>query len=723
MVQDVSEYSLITLMAQLEYTIRWYDFREEGFGLPDTSNREPMLDMYIFETLQQVEQLEQAVLDSEKLEQFDAAAINSIFRIMHTIKSSAAMMLFSNVSSLAHVLEDLFYYIREKQPNNIDHSRLTDIVLSGIDFFKTETVKIDRDQAADGDPAVLIEEISAYLSQLKADNTLPSAETPLEASLPSAKRQNYYISAEKVPANPGRKSYHAVVFFEDGCEMENIRAFTIIHNLKAIADDVTYEPADIIENNESAKVIKENGFSIWFSADASPDAVQKLLESTAFLKSFEINEQAAEPSPGPRKPLQIILEDPMPELPERYLATKGDVEKHPEREAGSTSLKQTMISVNVAKLDKLMDIVGELVIAEAMVTQNPDLAGLKLDNFSKAARQFQKITNELQDVVMSIRMMPLTVTFQKMNRIVRDTCKKLGKEVELTILGQETEVDKNIIEQISDPLMHLIRNAIDHGLEPPAERQQQGKSAVGSIVLEAKNAGNDVWIIVRDDGRGLDREKILAKAKANGLLTRPEQELTDKDIYSFIFLPGFSTKDNVTELSGRGVGMDVVTQNVEKIGGAILVDSTPGQGTAISIKIPLTLAIIDGMTVKVGQSRYTIPTTAIRESFRAKPSDIITDPEGQEMILIRGKCLPIVRLHERYHVQTPVTQIPEGIVVILENDFRSICVFADELLGQQQVVVKALPGYIKKVRGLAGCTLLGDGSISLILDVSELFKS
>lgn len=684
------------------------------------NEREPMLDMYVFETLQQVEQLEQAMLDSEKTGCFDSDDVNRIFRIMHTIKSSAAMMLFNDVSTLAHSLEDLFYFMRENGGQSVDYSRLTDIVLAGIDFIKTETAKVDRGLACDGDATAVTVRIREYLAELQTVNGYRGeAHEPRSESKP----QKYYISSAGRPeAAMDCLEYQAVLFFEEGCEMENIRAFAIIHNLKGLAEDIVYEPADIIENNLSAEIIRQEGFHVHFKSEQSLAVIQNFFAGIAFIKTLEICEVKADKPPvKPVRPKHIVLEDPEPHIPDTCAVKLLGEDKPACQETAGTALRQAMISVHVAKLDKLMDIVGELVIAEAMVTQNPDLAGLKLDNFFKAARQFRKITGELQDVVMAIRMMPLTATFQKMNRIVRDVGKKLDKQLTLQLIGEDTEVDKNVIEKISDPLMHLIRNAADHGLEPADERRQAGKSETGTITLEAKNSGNDVWIIVRDDGRGLNKAKILAKARAAELVPSPERELSDKEIYSFIFLPGFSTKEGVTELSGRGVGMDVVTKNVEEIGGSIIVDSSPGKGTAIALKIPLTLAIIDGMTVKVGQARYTVPTASIRESFRPKPENIIYDPDGQAMIWLRGECLPVIKLHERYRSQTEIVAMEDGIIVVIESDGRSLCVFADELLGQQQVVVKPLPGYIKKTKDLAGCTLLGDGSISLILDIPAIF--
>ncbi len=395
------------------------------------------------------------------------------------------------------------------------------------------------------------------------------------------------------------------------------------------------------------------------------------------------------------------------------------------REVHTAPVQQSIISVSVTKLDKLMDLVGEMVIAEAMVIQNPDLHGLQLDNFQKASQHLNKITSEIQDMVMSVRMVSLSTTFQKMHRIVRDMCKKLGKEVELEIRGEETEVDKGIIEHISDPLMHLVRNALDHGIETPEERVLKDKEKKGIITLEAKNEGSDVIIRIKDDGKGLNKEKIRRKAAEAGLLPDGSDQLTDKEIFNLILLPGFSTKDNISEFSGRGVGMDVVIKNIEIINGSISVESQPDMGTDITLKIPLTLAIIDGMNIRVGNTCYTIPTISIREAFRPSEKDLIMDPDGNEMIMIRGFCYPVIRLHKIFSVKTAVSEFAKGIIVMLEHDGEAFCIFADELIGQQQIVVKSLPEYIrrlKKINGLSGCTLLGDGSISLILDIGGIIR-
>lgn len=696
--------------------------------MSDQYTNEPLLDMFLFETSQLIEQLEQSLINSEKERDFSEDAINEIFRIMHTIKGSAAMMLFDNIAKLAHSIEDVFFYLRKEKPANVDYSALTDLIFEGVDFIKIEVDKIKNKLSADGNADALVVTMRDYLSELKQGMKPETQAEPVPAA---TDKQQYYISQVKTDNTERNNIFRVTIHFEEGCEMENIRAYTIIHNLKDITDEFTYVPADIIDSDESIQTIRRDGFRITLRTDRNYQRIHEFFNQTIFLRDMELVqlEDDKEFLKAQTEPVLTPQAEPV-KIPVIIETTKDEKDKplrteRVEKELTSGSTTQSIISVNVNKLDKLMDLVGEMVIAEAMVIQNPDLNGLALENFKKAARQLNKITTDIQDTVMSIRMVPLSATFTKMHRIVRDMCKKLDKEVHLEIIGEETEVDKNIIEHISDPLMHLVRNSIDHGIEAPEERTAAGKTKIGTITLEAKNAGSDVLIIVKDDGKGLNKAKILKKAKENNLLYKNEEDMTDKEIFNLILLPGFSTKETVTEFSGRGVGMDVVTKNIEAVGGSLSVDSVAGKGTVITLKIPLTLAIIDGMNIKVGKARYTIPTITIKESFRPKEGDIISDPDGNEMIMVRGQCYLIRRLHEVYNVKTEITKFTDGIIIMVEQDDKTVCVFADELLGQQQVVVKALPQYIlnfkKKTRGLAGCTLLGDGSISLILDVTRMF--
>jgi two-component system chemotaxis sensor kinase CheA len=672
---------------------------------------ESMLDMYIFETTQLIEQLEQLVIDGEKENGF-SNSIDEIFRIMHTVKGSSAMMLFNNISGLSHSVEDLFYYIRENKPDEVDNNILSDIVLDSIDFIKGEISKIQQGNTPDGDCANKITGIKDFLNKLKGTETIDSDTKPNENNL---KQQKFFITSAKSKRDVSNQKYKAKIQFAEDCGMENIRCFGILHKLSEVAEIICSSPENIIDDDEKAcEEIRKNGFKIYFSSDLNLEDVKTILNETVFLSALDIS---------------LMGEDDDAFLDNKEVVEEVAIEsskKEEEKKTEKTSSHQGFISLSVAKADRLMDLIGELVISESMVTQNPDLIGLEIDNFQKSARQLRKIIAEMQDTVMSIRMVPLSATFQKMNRIVRDMSKKMDKEVKLTIIGEETEVDKNIIEHISDPLMHLVRNSIDHGIETVEERIDKGKQQVGNLVLEAKNAGSDVLIIVKDDGKGLNEEKILEKARNNGLLTKDESEMSKKEIFNLIFLPGFSTKEAVSEFSGRGVGMDVVVKNIEKIGGTVSIDSMLEFGTSITIKIPLTLAIIDGMNVRVGNSRYTLPTSSIKEFFRPKESDIIKDPDNNEIIMVRGQCYPILRLNEHFSIRTDTDKLSDGILIMIEQDEKWVCILVDELLGQQQVVVKALPDYIRNIRNikdLAGCTLLGDGNISLIIDMDGLMTT
>lgn len=700
-----------------------------------------MLEMFIFETRQFLEQLEQLSLNSEKSGTFSRDEVNEIFRAMHTIKGSAAMMMVNEVSALAHSVEDIFYYIRESHPKVVDGSSITDIILGAVDFIRGEIDKIDAGGKADESSADQRAQMVMFLRLMKEANgddpeegshkKKKTAAKVCETVIPAAKAaevksQQYYISAAK--EKTAENVFAAVIFFEDGCEMEEVRSYAVLNTLSDKVEEIHYKPEELLDDDTAVDTIRKEGFKIWFTTNLNFEEVETQLNQTIFMERMEFRQlksvEECEFWPTPAEKAIAAVKEAGPILPKMAVPMPAKTGTQDGHEI------QSIISVKVDKLDHLMDLVGELVIAESMVTQNPDLRGLELENFAKAARQLHKINGELQDSVMAIRMVPVEGTFRKMNRLVRDMAKNLGKKVQLVLVGETTEVDKNINEHISDPLMHIVRNSVDHGIELPEERQAAGKPETGKITLMAENAGGEVVIHIIDDGAGLNREKILERARENHLFSKPENELTDKEIYSFIFAPGFSTKEKVTEFSGRGVGMDVVIQNITKLGGSVLVDSTPGKGSVTTLKIPLTLAIIKGMSIEVGRASYTIPITSIRESFRPLKKDMITDPDGSEMIMVRGKCYPIVRLHKIYDIATEVTQLTDGIMIMVETEYTVMGVFADRLVGVQEIVVKPVPKYIQTIsntHGITGCTLLGDGSISLILDAiglsSQIYSS
>ncbi|HSV55653.1 MAG TPA: chemotaxis protein CheW, partial [Magnetospirillaceae bacterium] len=385
-------------------------------------------------------------------------------------------------------------------------------------------------------------------------------------------------------------------------------------------------------------------------------------------------------------------------------------------------IQRKEIRVDTAKLDKLFELVGELITAEAMVFNSPDLQDLKLDRFNKAALSLSKISREIQETTMMIRMIPLESLFHKMTRLVHDLSRKSGKPVVLRVAGQETEMDKNVIEQISDPLVHILRNAIDHGIESAEVRTARGKPATAAVSLDARYEGSEIWISIRDDGAGLNREKILATAQVKGLLKADPTSLPDEKVWRFIFEPGFSTAEKVSEVSGRGVGMDVVNKNLERIRGRVDISSEAGAGTEFTLKIPLTMAIIDGLTIMSGGSFYSVPLGDILEFFKAVPSQLTSANKGQEVINLRGTILPLLKLGELFRIPGAILDPLSGIIIVVKSADRKACLLIDEVVGNQQIVVKSLSEYLGKVDGISGCSILGDGTVSFIVDTGRLLS-
>ncbi len=425
------------------------------------------------------------------------------------------------------------------------------------------------------------------------------------------------------------------------------------------------------------------------------------------------------------RPIGEILKDmdiiQTPQLEQALEVQRQRREDHT-AEPGRKRRNVQNIRVDLYKMDTLINLVGELIIAENMVTNNPDLEGYEFENFKKAAHHLNRISRELQDISMSLRMIPIESTFHKMVRVVRDVSQKQGKLVQLVMSGEDTEVDKNVVELISGPLLHIIRNAIDHGIESPRIREERGKSKTGSISLSASHEGGEVVIEVKDDGNGIDPQKILKKAQEKGFAD-PHQELKDHEILNFIFEPGFSTADKITDVSGRGVGMDVVRQNIEKISGRINVTSKPGQGSQFSIRIPLTLAIIEGLLVRIGSQLLTLPLLSVRGAIKVKKADVSKNLDGGELVKIREQLCPIIRLHELLSMEPEHRNLEEGILVLVDNEGHQIGLFADEILGQYQTVIKGLSGFFGTVEGISGTSIMSNGDISLILDIPGLVAS
>ena len=698
------------------------------------SGMESLVEAFIYETSGLLDELDEILLESEKAKNISEDNINMIFRITHTIKGSAAMLEFAEMSTLAHAVEDVFYIIRE-DPSKLDlvFDAIFDLVFQTSDFLRKEIAALQTSSYTPADPSALVEQLHVQAAIMKGEAEAPAqTQSAAPAAAPAAPEAAAPVQQEQSAAPAGTGTLRVRVHFDDGCQMENMRAFMLISQLKGCCASVESIPANPeTDSNLSAEIIKNGLLLICHPAD-SEDEVLKTIEESLNIKSYEVEAEEPETQEAPSAPAAAEAGSAKPaapaSAPKPVSSGAEAVQKGTPVSSPKVGVKQSLISVNQSKLDRLMDLVGEIVTAESMVARDPDLNGLRLDHFTKSIRELRKLTDELQDVVMSIRMVPLHGTFQKMSRIVRDMAKKLDKQAELVTFGGDTEVDKTINDAIADPFMHMIRNSMDHAIEHPDERVKKGKPAVGKVTLSARNVGGEIHIDVADDGCGLDPKKILAKARENGLLTKPESEYTDKEIFQMIMLPGFSTNKEVTEYSGRGVGMDVVRKNIEKVGGSITIHSEFGKGTTFTIKIPLTLAIVDGMNLAVGNTVFTLPITSIKQSFKPTgPEQIIHNANGTEMIMVRGECLPILRLHKMYQIDAKHSDIMDGILIQVENSSSSACIFADELLGEYQVVVKPFPTFFNKYdlksQGLSGCSILGDGTVSLILDANALINN
>ena len=676
-----------------------------------------MLDVFLFETDDLLEHLDDILLACEKNKAFDQESINEIFRIMHTIKGSSAMMQFNSLTVITHKMEDLFSFVREKGVAKEFIESLIDLMFRASDFLKNETEKVRAGQPLTTDIGGLEKEIADFLQKISgaapqapAAPAAPAAASGSAAAVP-ASPSDTALAGDLLKEEASRGFAFAMrVFLDEEAQMDNLRAFMLTGDIRDVVTDFEYSPKDVDTNPATANVIIRDGFFLFFRTKEDLTHAIPVIEHFTYTKSYsDISLPSAETQAA------------APKAAAPGSAPAAQAQQH-------APVRQSLINVNLSKLDNLMDLMGEIVITESMVTSNPALQSAGLDNnFTKASRQLRKLTDELQETVMSIRMVPISTVFQKMNRVVRDMCKNLGKEAKLVLIGEETEVDKTIVDSISDPIMHLVRNSMDHGVESKEERLRAGKSEIGTVTLSAQNTGGDILITVSDDGAGIDCAKVLKKAEKKGMLTKPADEYTEHEIFQFLLMPGFSTNDVVTEYSGRGVGMDVVKANVEKIGGEVTMDSAPGKGTKTMFKIPLTLAIINGMKISVGNTMFTIPIKNILQSFKAAPESIMFDTDQHEIIKVRDKYYPLIRLHNSYNIDTEVTDIADGIVILVGTHDNSYCIFADSLLGEQQVVVKSLPSYLNQFRvrksGIDGCAILGDGSISLILNVQNLYNN
>lgn len=663
---------------------------------------ESMLDTYIFEENQLLEQLDEILMRTEKEDSISPDDIAEIFRIMHTIKGSSSMMGLANMQKLSHAVEDLFSILRDKPDTPYDKQMLFNLVFDASDSLKNEIDIITDDSAELTDFTQQIAKIRAYADVMK--NAEAIASEPIET-------ESIFLDGE------GDEILALHVKYTESCLMPSVRAMILLRSLGSVCEVTRTIPADLDADNAN-DIISDNGLYIKLICD-DKDAVLNIARNAMNVESAGWYEKNVKPK------AEESTQQPQLSAEEEKTAEV----QTPKKEAKASTDKSSIISVKLSKLDALLDLVGEIVITESTVTSNPDLRGFEgsLERFNTAARNLKKLTDELQDVVMSIRMVPVSTAFSKMSRVVRDMNQKLHKNVELKFAGEDTEVDKSVVDILNDPLMHLVRNAVDHGIEMPAEREKMGKTEKPTVTLRAENVSGEVVITVEDNGVGMDYNKILEKAKRKGLLRKPENEYTKQEALSLIMRAGFSTNENVTEYSGRGVGMDVVKQNIEKVGGKLVVESDLGVGSRFIIKIPLSLSITDVMQVSVGQTDLSVPISSIKKIFKLNPDTLVKDTEGTELVMIRGRCYPVIRLSEYFGILSDVCNLTDGIMLFCEDDHMRACLFADKLIGEQQIVVKPFSPLLTQHNitesGLSGCSILADGSITIIADVKTIISN
>jgi len=751
--------------------------------MPDAEQQELLL-AFIEEGNELLDESEPLLIEletkSNESGEVDGEVINTIFRLYHSLKGGAGFLDLDTVGKVTHVAETLLDLFRKgKGSISSDH---VDILNKTCDFLRKllNNIKTNFTDAGFEDEAEdIIHDLKKKIEGITGEAGESAPQKPAE---PAAKEADTSESshAEEKPGEPTEvpsdmqltitpemvKQFTAeaedlltateeafLILDKDPTNQEQLgEAFRALHSFKGNAGFFGYGDLEKLSHQAETALDKIRlgeigGDSQLFSLlleilDFLRDGVEQAVEgrqptiaalpgltnllrgNVARLESSKAKKPKGEPQAD--KPEKASESNEAKERVKKPAPQAKETAPKANSKAAAPARKAAQrqsIRVDIEKLEMLLDLVGELVIAEAMVAQNPDLKELlnvSLDRFEKSASHLNKITRDLQDIATAIRMIPLSTTFRRMIRLVRDLAHKTGKKVDLEIIGEEIEVDKTVIEKITDPLVHMIRNSVDHGIATPERRKELGKPETGHLLLEAKYVGGEVWISIKDDGQGLNREKILERAIDRGLVEGDGLDIPDAQIWQLIFQPGFSTAEKITAVSGRGVGMDVVKRNIENIRGKVDIVCVPGEGTEVILRIPLTLAIIDGMLIRVGRSLYIIPIIAIRETIKAKYKDITTMMDGQEIINIRGNLYPIVRLHEFYGIEPSSTELTEGILMIVENAGRRFCLFVDELIDQQQIVIKGLSEYIGHVKAISGCTILGDGTVCLIIDIATL---
>lgn len=656
----------------------------------DMSQDQELLFSFLAESMEHIETIEVSIIDLETSPD-NLEAINAVFRPFHTIKGVSGFLNLNHIHKLTHELENILDDARS------DRIKVTppliDLVLDAVDILSNMIKDLRRTEETGGDLPEY--GLDAFIGRIHAVRNGEPEEPPEQFAGDFSG-----LRLGEILVDYGVITENELETILASRRESDLRPLGRILVEKGVISDSDLESALKLQIEDRDRKLGE---ILVESAGVSPDLITDAL-----------NEQNASQKP---RLGELLIKEKKAGARDVARALRDQKKVVPIPSGAPRTVK-----VDTDKLDSLVDLVGELVIAQSMINSSKIIADTRDQKLDRDLAQVTRITSELQKTTMSMRMVPIRQTFQKMIRLVRDLSRKSGKQVELSMSGEDTEIDRNMVEAIYDPLVHMIRNSVDHGIETPQERLNAGKPAQGSILLKAYHQGGDVNIEINDDGRGLDKKKILNKAIERGLI-ESTATLSDSEIFNLIFHPGFSTADKITDVSGRGVGMDVVKKSIEKLRGKVDVNSVSGRGSVISIQVPLTLAIIDGMIIRAGENRYVLPVTAIRESFAASKDNYYTVEGREELMMVRNTLFPLIRLHDLFNITPDTTDPAEALIIVLENDGKHLCLMVDEVIGKQEVVIKSLGEGIVTPKTVAGGTILGDGRVGLIIDVAGLFEN
>ncbi|WP_315444201.1 chemotaxis protein CheA [uncultured Selenomonas sp.] len=677
------------------------------------------MDMFLDESHEHLQSLNEGLLSLEENME-EIGVVNDIFRNAHTLKGMSATMGFAKIAELTHEMEDVLDLVRKEQLKlNED---IMDTLFKCLDSLEQMVDSVGNGEAED---VVDVSDLVAKLSSISKGTPAPAAATPAAANsaAPAASEGDGAESVDlelddidldvmKKAKEAGMNMFHVKVTLMETCVLKAARSVMVMHALDEIGDVIkSIPPAEDLEQEKF-----ERSFDVVIATGGDAQAVQNAVDTVSEIEDVLV--EPLDPDKVGKSEAPASAAPPAPAAKAAAPAAKKEAAKPAAAPAKKQHQSQS-VRVDIEKLDTLMNLMGELVINKVRLEQIGQTH--RLSDLMETLEQMDRVTGDLQNIVMKVRMVPVSAVFNRFPRMVRDVSKELGKDINLTIEGEETELDRTVIDEIGDPIMHLLRNSLDHGVESPDAREAKGKPRTGEVGLIARHEGNNVVIMITDDGAGIDASKIRRKAVEKGMVTQSEADsLDDADAVRLIFLPGFSTAEQITDISGRGVGMDVVRSKIEALSGHVDVETHIDEGSVFKIKLPLTLAIIQAMLVRVQEEMYAIPLTSIDSTINIEPSDIQT-VQNKEVIVLRGEIIPIIRMEEA--LQVPHTKdSDEHFVVVVHAGEAKAGIVVDNLIGQQEIVIKTLGNLFAGLKLFGGATVLGDGRVALILDVATMIQ-